>query len=145
MADYKDTYAKRNSGNHIAEDVMLEYFSNKVVSRFGFDEKQGNINSNDFFKVPELVRSAPDYIGIGTKAVFMEVKGYKGTLKIKRKDLVNYEYWNRIMPVFFFFYNAENGMKEIMSLDALNKLVDREDTTYGAFPDNGKRYFNIKM
>lgn len=147
MANFNDTYKTRNSGNNIAEDKMLDYFKGKgvTVCRFGFDEKQENIESKAFFKIPEEIRSAPDYIVVSDKAVFMEVKGFSGSLKVKRKDLVNYEIWNRVMPVYFFIYNAKKSTARVIGLDDLNKLVDRDDTTFEWFPDNGKRYFNITM
>jgi hypothetical protein len=145
MADLNDSYKVRNSGNNIAEDVMLEYFKerNVKICRFGFDEKNENIDSQSFFKIPDEIRSAPDYIAIFDHAVFIEVKGFSNSLKVKRKDLVNYAIWNKIMPVYVFVYNAISGKEQLLTLAKLNELVDRAETTYESFPDNDKRYFNI--
>ena len=76
MPNYKDDFQTRMSVN-IAESKAEEFYKKKEIKivRLGFnyqDEKQ-RIEDKDFFKIPLLMRSLPDYLIITDTAYLLEV------------------------------------------------------------------------
>tara|TARA_R110002012_G_scaffold263932_1_gene447174 strand:- start:2116 stop:2559 length:444 start_codon:yes stop_codon:yes gene_type:complete len=142
-ADYKDRTAK---GANVAETKCVEFLDsheNFHWYKFGFDETDRNIPSEFFFKIPETLRNAPDYVCIKNKAFFLECKGYKDYLKIKEDDLKGYMFWNRMMDLFFFAYDCINHKHHVLSFDKLSdKIPESEIDTY---PDNHKIYYKVRL
>ena len=87
-----------------AEESAIEYFDKNNIKyvRYGFDEKNRKIESDIWWNLPQIIRSSPDFIAKNDNTVFVEAKGYRGDLKIKVNDLIAYEHWNRILPLWLY-------------------------------------------
>jgi mRNA-degrading endonuclease HigB of HigAB toxin-antitoxin module len=144
MSDKDRTYAQRNDGRtNLAEDCAEEYFKREKFKyvRYGFDEKCGRVDSDIWWKMPEEIRSAPDYIVVNDVTVFFEVKGYVGTLKIKINDMVAYEHWSKILPVMMFVRNC--GTHKEYSVEWKKVIEHMSKCEVGHYTDNGRTYFII--
>tara|TARA_R100001594_G_scaffold78597_2_gene113204 strand:+ start:1564 stop:2028 length:465 start_codon:yes stop_codon:yes gene_type:complete len=144
LKDYQKTYQERNTDRiNLAEVKAEEYFKKKGVTlvRFGFDEKDPPMQTNEWFKLPEIVRSSPDFIIINKKSAFMEVKGFYQELKIKVHDLIMMNYWNQVMPLYLYCYdNSDQQSYTIKYQDLYDQIhiqpVDR-------YKDNQKVYYKL--
>jgi len=138
-------YKSRNFNRiNAAEDKAKQLIDCMGVTRkeLGFDEKYKNIPTERFLKVPTVLRKMPDFIIISdTQALFLEVKGFNGTLRIKHEDFEVYGFWNDIMPVRFFAYDFDKGMSVLPDYHELSR--DMTLFTTGSYPDNGKSYFEM--
>ena len=105
MSDADKTYQERNHNRiNIAEIKAQQHFKAKGMTllRYGFDEKDPMVKVDEWFKLPEIVRSSPDFIVIHNKSAFVEVKGFYQELKIKVHDLIMMNYWDKIMSFIFY-------------------------------------------
>tara|TARA_R110002110_G_scaffold93458_6_gene243150 strand:+ start:4095 stop:4541 length:447 start_codon:yes stop_codon:yes gene_type:complete len=127
-----------------AEECAIEYFDNHKYHylRYGFDEKNGRIESKIWWSLPDAIRSSPDFIVVNNSAVFFEAKGYRGDLKIKVNDLINYEHWDKIMPLWLYVKNFDTNKEQVIEFKELRKYIYECDT--GKYADNGKTYFILK-
>lgn len=142
-AEYKDRTAQ---GANVAETKCEEFLNsqNKLHwYKFGFDETNRNIPSEYFFKIPETLRNAPDYICIKRDAFFLECKGYRDFLKIKEDDLKGYSFWNRLMPLYFFAFDCKSMTHKTISFSKLSDLIPVSDID--SYPDNKKIYYKVKV
>jgi len=144
MSDKDKTYLERNNDRvNIAEACAEEYFRSNGMKyvRYGFDEKCGRIDTDIWWKIPEEIRSAPDYIVLRNATVFFEVKGYIGTLKIKINDMIAYEHWSKILPVWMFVRNC--GSDKEYCVEWKKVIEHMSKCKVGYYPDNGRTYFII--
>ena len=74
--------------------------------------------------------------------MFFEAKGYRGDLKIKVNDLINYEHWDKIMPLWLYVKNFDTNKEQVIEFKELRKYIYEGDT--GKYADNGKTYFILK-
>ena len=151
--DADRTFGERNAAGRInrAEEVFMDLAKEHgwLVIKLGFDEKKGQINSARFNKIPALIRAAPDYIVVGTKAVFVEVKGYRGQLKIKQADLSAYAVWSLFgMEVKIFAHDCDNDISYLLGWRWLNDRICSKHSTVGFFDEDrgpGKKYHTIPI
>ncbi len=148
MADYKDSFKERSKGkNNVSEKFCENWLNvnNIKYIKFGFDQTEGNkIPTNYFFKVPVLLRNAPDYFCYREKSnIFLECKGFKGCLKIKEDDLQNYKFWNDLAPLYFFILNCSNNKHHILSYENLNSRIPFSEAE--VYPDNNKKFYKILL
>ena len=106
--DYKKTFEQRSTAK-ISESKCEKYLENKAIryKRFGWDYTVDKVPGPDFVKLPEVMRSLPDYIIFNNKAYFVEVKGCKHFLRLKLCDMESYSFWNKIMDLYFFIYSKK--------------------------------------
>ena len=111
---------------NLAEDKFEEYAigNNLTYFRYGTDQLNSGIEGRDFIKIPKLIRNSPDYILIGHKASFIEVKGCKDSVGIKLKDLESYNFWNKIMDVYYFIYSTSYNHIVIVKHDKLKSILE---------------------
>ena len=86
-----------------------------------------------------MVRSSPDFIVSNDSTVFVEAKGYRGDLKIKVNDLIAYEHWNMIMPLWLYIRNFDTSEEQMIDFKNMKKKIYECET--GQYQDNGKTYF----
>ena len=150
MMDCNNSYQERNStSNNIAEDKCEEYYKDKGdLIRFGFNEKKSNIPTSLFFKIPSHLRNIPDYVLIKSNEIvrLVEVKGFKGLIKIKIEDLLSYDYWANIpeTKLILFFYDCEDQKEIIIDYFRLKQIIVFGDCKINKYWDNSKAYFEIK-
>ena len=141
MSDADSTFKDRNiNRENAAEIIAIDFFKSRNIGyiRYGFDEKFQRVDSRQWWKIPEVIRSAPDFIAFGRTVAFVEAKGYKKELKIKINDLVSYEHWNRILPLFLFVRNFDNSNQYYLKWDNVKSIIYGCDTEKY---NNGKTYF----
>ena len=151
--DADRTFDERNAAGRVnlAEEVFMEMAGEKnwLVIKLGFDEKNGQINAARFNQIPALLRAAPDYIVVGNMAVFIEVKGYRGQLKIKQADLSAYAVWSLFgMEVKIFAYDCDRGISYLLGWRWLNDRICSKHSTVGFFDaerGRGKKYHTIPI
>ena len=145
MADYTQPFAERIVCN-TAEEKFEEYCLQKDVEyyKYGIDDHPFG---SKFYKVNRFMRNTPDYIVMNHQdASFIEVKGFKKTLKMKEKDINSYKFWNNHMNLYYYFYSTTyDEMKFISHLDLIKALPLCET---GNYPDatkwDDKMYYVIK-
>jgi hypothetical protein len=140
--DAQLSFAERNiNRTNRAEKCAVEYFDKNKLKyvRYGFDEKNRRIESAIWWNLPEVVRSSPDFIVSNDSTVFVEAKGYRGDLKIKVNDLIAYEHWNMIMPLWLYIRNFDTSEEQMIDFKNMKKKIYECET--GQYQDNGKTYF----
>lgn len=138
------TYQQRNIGKtNLAEERAEEYLGMRGIEyiRFGFDEKNERIKRNVFFKIPEMLRGAPDFIVIDDESYFLETKGFRGTLKVKVNDLMNYDAWDRVMKLEFFCWDCDNDEPIRFPYAALKSKIFSQPMDQ--YPDNKKWHYTL--
>ena len=141
--DYTNDYKSRNSGGDIADDKCVEYLRKRNVFyiRNGFDQQNEKIPSNKFFKIPNVIRSQPDFIIITSDAYFLEVKGCKEILRLKLDDLKSYDFWDNQMSLYVFVYSTLERSHKIISYAKLSEIAYTCSMDY--YEDNNKAYYKI--
>ena len=93
-----NTYAERNSGRNIGEDLFEQYCNEKQVyfKRIGFDEKNSSIPY--FYRINPLIRNIPDYLVIHDKG--SKLVNVKGTANFKKSEI-------DMMPLFLEWYSSK--------------------------------------
>ena len=105
--------------------------------------KNEKVDSDIWFKLPQFIRSTPDYIVYRNKVVFFEVKGYRKEIKLKEEDLKVYKHWNSLMELYVFFRNFDTNQNTILSFDKIMEKIPYCEMS--AYEDNGKKYYILKM
>ena len=116
--------------------------NNCKFAKYGFDEKNEKVDSDIWFKLPQFIRSTPDYIVYRNKVVFFEVKGYRKEIKLKEEDLKVYKHWNSLMELYVFFRNFDTNQNTILSFDKIMEKIPYCEMS--AYEDNGKKYYILK-
>ena len=142
IADFK----LRNS-NRVAESKAEEYLSRRETRylRYGLDHLDSEL---PIYKIPALVRSAPDYIIFNDYDVplFFEAKGFRDCAKFKIKDLQNYRKWNRHMQIIFFLYNVGGRSYCEVMFNELEKIIANTKPEIKSYPENpNNKYYEIPI
>tara|TARA_Y100000593_G_C4258582_1_gene310962 strand:- start:363 stop:833 length:471 start_codon:yes stop_codon:yes gene_type:complete len=132
----------------IAEPKAEEYLKVNNIDhvRYGIDALHTDI---DLRKVPPFIMNAPDFIVLGKDTnvpYFLEVKGFKGTIKIKEKDIRSYRRWDSKMGLIFFIYDTENNEYcKIFFIDLMRIIRTNSDKIpIKTYPENrSKKYYDI--
>jgi hypothetical protein len=140
--NHTENYNERNTLD-LAENKFVELLESKsiVYKKFGFDNDP--IPVKDFIKLPQKLRSMPDFIVFQNQPIFVEVKGCKDVLRLKDSDTKSYSFWSKlILPVTLFVYSSTfNSYKLIPFRKVLDLLPECEADRYH---DNNKLYYKIK-
>ena len=142
--NHTENYNKRNTLD-LAESKCVEFLESRGINyrRLGFDSTNDPIPYKDFIKIPQNLRSMPDFIVFQNQPIFVEVKGCKDVLRLKDSDTKSYSFWSKlILPVTLFVYSSTfNSYKIIPFRKVLDLLPECETDRYH---DNNKLYYKIK-
>ena len=141
--DHNNSFEERAGSIDIA-DIKCESFlkENKIeYMRYGFDHRKDRIKSEQWFKLPKIIRNKPDFIIFQSKSVFIEVKGCKDILRFKLCDVESYEFYGKIMPLTFFLYSSTYKQYKFIPYNRLKALTTI--APIGEYKDNGKKYYKI--
>ena len=124
LMDHKQPFNKRASDN-TSEEKFEEFCKDKNIIhfRYGTDQRNSGISGKDFIKIPKIIRNTPDYIVIKKTASFIEVKGCKDFARMKLKDLESYDFWNKLMKLYYCIYSVTFNEMRFISHVALKNLV----------------------
>lgn len=119
-------------------ETEFERRYNGPFERFGW-----NRPNLQFSLLPEQLRFAPDYLTDGN---FVEVQGVgqDQTLKLKRNKLRALDWWNLILPVHLWVWNAVTQQPTEFNLSAIDALLGSEAATWKTFPE-GTPYLAIPI
>ena len=156
--NYKSTFEERALAPDIAEEKFKEYCkSSKHITYWkqtGFDERKSNMNKKDFFQIPYLIRAMPDFfVVVDSKPFWIEVKGCRADLRIKKHDMYWYDKWNvlsellgsKVCRLFIFIYSTHLGKKFVISYYKLLSLIEDNDYPVFTYPDSKKEYYKIDI
>jgi urate oxidase len=136
---------KSRSLARISESKCEEYLdsNNILYKRFGWDYVIDKIPGNQFIKLPETMRSLPDYIVFQNKAFFLEVKGCNDFLRLKICDMKSYSLWNMIMDLYFFIYSSIKNKIYKLSYKDMNDIS--RYCKVEVYENNNKHYYKIDV
>tara|TARA_Y100000593_G_C4187734_1_gene275243 strand:+ start:258 stop:704 length:447 start_codon:yes stop_codon:yes gene_type:complete len=143
MPDHKQPFDKRIS-NNTSENNFEElcHYRDILFYKYGIDNHPFG---KALYKVNRKIRNTPDYIVVRDVAYFIEVKGCKNFVRMKLKDLESYDFWNKLMELYYCIYSATFRETRFISHTTLKNLVKRcnikqfNDPT----PDDKKEYYEI--
>ena len=99
--------------------------------------------------VPEIVKKTPDYMMVSDDFHFVECKMADHItgehVKIKEKDLQQYNSWSRASVFLFFIYNLKFNESYFLELNDLHELIANNNYKTDVYPNNQKRYIEIPM
>jgi len=118
--------------------------------RFGITTKEGYAMPKDmFYKIPKLIKSAPDYLMIKNKFHFVECKmadKHSGNhVKIKEHDMKHYTSWASVGDLLFFIHNRLTRESFIVEYHYVSDLIANSEYEQGMYPENGKYFWKVKM
>ena len=158
MQSCENTYKERNSSQNDAEVAFEKLAKQKkwFLQRWGFDEKNHPVPSYSFQRIPKSLRSAPDYLVIFEHGTFcfVEVKGFKGQLKIKKSDLEVYNSWqknhkddngNKVIVAIFAWQKTDPCSYTVRVDDINNDIESGKLEIVGKFGDSGEEYYEIPL
>ena len=143
IIDYKQPFNKRVN-DKTSEDKFEKYCNDKNILfyKYGIDDHPFGKN---LYKVKRVIRNTPDYIVIKDTAFFVEVKGCKDIVGIKLLDLESYDFWNKLMKVYYYIYSTTFNETRLISHPNLKKLV--KGCKIKQYPDftayDQKKYYEI--
>lgn len=141
-ADFK----KRNK-NRVAEREAQQYLIRRHIPyiRYGLDCLDTDL---PMYKIPSLIRSAPDYIIFNqfNSPLFFEVKGFKDIVKIKLRDMDNYNKWNNHMKMIIFLYDVNNNAYCEVMIDDLNDIIKEKSPEIDSYPESlSNKFYKIPV
>ena len=142
IADFK----VRNS-NRVAEKEAEKYLERRQTRyiRYGLDCLDSDL---PIYKIPALVRSAPDYI-IFTEddnPLFFEAKGFKDMVKLKLRDLNNYSKWNNHLKIILFLYDVKEKAYCELMFNEIVKIIENRKPDVCAYPESPDNlYYEIPV
>ena len=153
MQSCDNTYEERNSRPNGAEVAFEKLAKQKkwFLQRWGFDEKNHPVPSYSFQRIPKSLRSAPDYLVIFEHGsfCFVEVKGFKEKLKIKKSDLEIYDSWQKNHKdtiVAIFAWQKTDSSSMTIKLDDINEIIESGELEIaGKYDDSGEEYYEIPL
>ena len=146
MANCTDPIDKRIKESELAEDFFVNVFNRKHPEGTGLCIKYGlgNIQyTHDKQKylmgvVPPAIRSTPDFIVVENKEFyFVEVKGIKKNLWLKKHDYIWYKEWNELHRVDLFVVNQDSIFAQISMNNLINK-IEQNNYEIKKFPNDNK-------
>ena len=102
--DHTQPFNKRITDT-TSEDKFEQYCLGKDILyyKYGIDDHPFG---SKLYKINRTIRNTPDYIVMKNNTIFMEVKGCKDSVGIKLKDIESYDFWNKLMDVYYFIYST---------------------------------------
>ena len=118
--------------------------------RFGVTTRDSYMMPKDlFFKIPKLIRSAPDYLMVNKKFHFIECKmADKKTgehVKIKEHDMSHYLVWNNVGDLLFYIYNFKYNESYFIDSHYIFEFIQNKNYKQGMYKENGKYYYEVPM
>ena len=146
MTTYSDdnSFNLRNK-NRIAEPKAVEYLNRRMVPfiRIGLDALDCDA---PIWKIPAFIRAIPDYIIFNQykQPLFLEAKGFVGTVKLKVRDLKNYRAWNDQLEVVFFFYNIKDDTYCEVMFNEIVRIIKERKPEIKSYPEHvDNTYYEI--
>jgi len=140
MSDAKDDYETRINSVNLAEEKFKELNPNHL--KFGFN---GVLDCDWFNQIPNDLQCTPDFImPWGKRVCAVEVKGFKGELKLKFKDFNAMAFWNKLIPLQLFFYDFESNSFKMESFEFFSYLVEKSEHGSFRYNDSKNNCFVIK-
>ena len=145
------TFAERLDGKvNLAEDKAKRYYKTKNIKliRCGFDQfdNKTKIETDDFWKVPLILRKMPDYLFIDSGCYFLEVKGCRENVGLKVEDIKMYDFWDKICPIRLFVYSVSFSMCYVPIYKRVREeLLTPSFATKKVYPDNKKEYYSLPV
>ena len=115
--------------------------------RFGITTRDSYIMPKDYFyKIPKIIKAAPDYLMIKNKFHFVECKVAAGDhVKIKEHDMKHYTSWASVGDLLFFIHNRLTRESFIVEYHYVSELIANSEYEQGMYPENGKYFWKVKM
>ena len=121
------------------------YFKPFGISR----EESMEMGKENYFKIPKLIQSSPDYIMINNSFHFVECKvSDKQTashVKIKESDLKHYTQWASVGNLLFYIHNPTHKESYLVEVCYIQQLFELGELESGYYPDNNKTFYKIPM
>lgn len=111
-------------------------------ARYGFEA-----GVEGFWKLPEVIRSTPDFVLTDPNPMLVEVKGCgrDGLIKLKDRDMKALAFWDTVCHLSFFFYDSDRHRVAFVSFLQIADLLRDETIMYGVYPDNNARYAKLPV
>ena len=144
--DHKQPFNKRVSDT-TSEDKFEKYCKDKNILfyKYGIDNHPFGKN---LAKIKREIRNTPDYIiqtNSNAATYFVEVKGCKSEVGLKILDLKSYDFWNKLIKVYYYIYSVTFNETKLVSHPTLKKLVKgckiKQYHDFTAYDD--KKYYEI--
>jgi len=161
MQGHNNAYEERNknkdgtpkpNGAEIAFEALAEKQEHWTFERWGFDEKKAKLPTKEFIKIPEILRSFPDYLLVDhrkERSYLIEVKAFKDVFKLKINDLENYNKWREIIDhrigFGFFVYDYKKKKHSFIDMNTVNELVKTGKLKIGKYDDNNQEYYEVPL
>ena len=141
--NHKENFNDRNCKFDVADIECENFLIDKNISyiRYGFDQQNKRIESSKWFTLPQIIRNKPDFIVFQAISSFLEVKGCKDILRVKLDDIKSYDFYNKIMPLSFFFYSTTYRQIKMTTYKELKILITI--CPIDRYEDNNKEYYKI--
>jgi len=147
LPDSEQDFKHRNTNRiDIAHIKAIEFLVKHEIyyKTMGFDPKEDKVPSELWWKVPTFIRCMPDIFTITDKGFsFLEVKGCRGSLKIKLDDYFQYKLWATYSKMLIFVYSTAKKCNYLFNVSVLDSLIDNAVIMH--YKDNGKMFFKIKL
>lgn len=120
-----------------AEKKLVEHLDGKC-ERWGFNRPEGVSMPH----LPARVRAAPDFVANDR---FIEAMGLGRAqfLQIKDEKLGALRWWHDLLPVYIFVWDSYRRRKCMISLGAINRLINTPDLCEFGYFDDSKLVFRI--
>ena len=118
--------------------------------RFGVTTRDSYAMPKDmFYKIPKLIKSAPDFLMVKNKFHFVECKMADKKdgdhVKIKEHDMKHYQIWNNVGDLLFFIHNRTFNESYFVEHYYMVDAIQNRDYKQGMYNENGKYYYEVLM
>ena len=143
----KDPFDKRVS-QETAQKQFEEYCDNLSIKYYKYGIDNHPFGSK-LYKANRIVRNTPDYFILKGDPCFVEVKSCGEILRMKLLDFDSYDFWNKLMKVFYCIYSSELVAKLTVSHKKLKHLISVNNYEIEQYPDahkyDKKEYYPIPV
>ena len=150
--DNRPDLKRRTAYGSIGEKSFERFcLRNEIVFKpFGISREESMAMGKDnYFKIPKLIQSSPDYFMIRKKFNFVECKvADKETashVKIKETDLKYYKQWSSVESLLFYIHNPKYSESYLVEMCYIEQLFESGELDVGYYPDNNKTFYKIPM
>ena len=142
------SFKKRNNKGKVAEKVfeIVCLNNNYWFCNYGINK---DIPKYAIQHIPQKVLKTPDYMCVSKEFYFVECKmadTYTGEhVKIKEKDLIEYQKWLEVGKFVFFIYNPKFSEKVFLDIVDLFDLLQSNNYKKGTYDESGKIFYQVPM
>tara|TARA_Y100000768_G_scaffold80227_1_gene57077 strand:- start:20576 stop:21076 length:501 start_codon:yes stop_codon:yes gene_type:complete len=135
-------------GEHKFEDFCKR--NDIWCQRFGITTRDSYaIPKQMFYKIPKLIKSAPDFLMVNKKFHFVECKmADKNSgmhVKIKQHDMKHYQTWANVGDLLFYIYNFKYNEAYLVEFYYIAEFINNKDYKQGMYNENGRYYYEVLM